>query len=144
MFNSASFLHLSLMSIVVEHVVLLPANLHETLKLFHCLVASSTMVNIIHGLDSFQFSLLQLVFNTSIASTGLQQFNCINRSSILQLLQLLFNNSPASTGLRHFALLPLVSNTLQCFNWSYRQKKSMFQTEHIFILSESKNNLYLY
>ena len=57
-FNYVTFLHLSLMLIVVEHVVSLPANLHTTTKLFHCLVAFSPVVNIIHRLVSFQSSLL--------------------------------------------------------------------------------------
>ena len=58
MFNYATFIHLSLMLIVVLLVVSLPANLHTTTKLFHCLVAFSPMVNMIHRFVSFQLSLL--------------------------------------------------------------------------------------
>ena len=68
-----TFLHLSLMVIVVEHVVLFPAKLHTTTKLFYCLVAFSPMVNISHRLVSFQSSLLPNWSSTSsLLHTGLQ------------------------------------------------------------------------
>ena len=100
MFNAASFFHRSLIPIVVEHVVLLPANLYETLTLFHCLVASSTMVPIIYRFVSLQLSLLLNWSSTILtASTGLRHFHCFNWSSTFSLFQLVFNIS-------------------HCFNWS--------------------------